>query len=117
MLLQVIFLSVFAFASSVFAAFGYTTSGSNYVIDAGSDNAFVFQVSSSSCDINSIKFRGVEYQYASTGTHLSSGLGSATVSVTTVSGKQYHKDPSWDLNVNSAKVPPAILRSLARRPL
>lgn len=80
-------LSVLVFASSVLAAFGFTQSGSNYVIDAGSDNTLVFSVSSSSCDINSIKFRGTELQYSSQGTHISSGLGTATVSVSEVSGK------------------------------
>lgn len=79
-------LSLLSFASSVLAAFGYTTSGSNYVIDAGSTNSLVFSVSSSSCDINSIKYRGTELQYSSTGTHISSGLGSATVSIAKLSG-------------------------------
>ncbi|ORY61483.1 Rhamnogalacturonase B, N-terminal-domain-containing protein [Pseudomassariella vexata] len=86
MLFQVLFLCLFAFSSSVFAAFGFTKSGSNYVIDAGSSEALVFTVSGSSCDVTSIKYRGVEYQYSSKGTHISSGLGSATVSVTTVKG-------------------------------
>ena len=84
--LQLFLLSIFAF-SSVFAAFGYTKSGSNYVVDAGSDNPLVFQVSSSSCDINSIKYRGVELQYSGKGSHISSGLGTATVSVSQISGK------------------------------
>jgi rhamnogalacturonan endolyase len=78
--------SILSLVSSVSAAFGYTKSGSNYIIDAGSANSLVFSVSSSSCDINSIKFRGTELQYSSTGTHISSGLGSATVSVAKVSG-------------------------------
>jgi rhamnogalacturonan endolyase len=80
------FLSLLSFASSVLAAFGYTKSGNNYVIDAGSSNSLVFSVSSSSCDINSIKFRGTELQYSGTGTQISSGLGSATVSVAKLSG-------------------------------
>ncbi|KAI1333627.1 rhamnogalacturonase [Xylariaceae sp. FL0016] len=86
MLLQVLFLSVFAFASSAFAAFGYTTSGGNYVIDAGSSNSLVFTVNGKSCDITSIKYRGTELQSSSKGTHLSSGLGSASVSVTQIAG-------------------------------
>lgn len=86
MLLQVLFLSILGFASSAFAAFGFTKSGSNYVIDAGSDNALVFTVNGGSCDITSIKYRGTELQDSSQGTHLSSGLGSATVSVSQVSG-------------------------------
>lgn len=83
MLLHLLFLSIFAFASSVFAAFGFVKSGSNYVIDAGSSNSLVFTVSGSSCDITSILFRGTELQ-GSKGTQLSSGLGSATVKVESV---------------------------------
>jgi rhamnogalacturonan endolyase len=86
MLLQVFFLSILTFASSVLAAFGFTKSGSNYVIDAGSSNPLIFTVNGGSCDITSIKYRGVELQ-DSQGTHLSSGLGTATVSVTTVTGR------------------------------
>ena len=86
MLLQVLFLSILAFASSALAAFGFTKSGSNYVIDAGSSNALVFTVDGGSCDITSIKYRGTELQDSEKGTHLSSGLGSATVSVSQVSG-------------------------------
>ncbi|KAJ9142386.1 Rhamnogalacturonate lyase [Pleurostoma richardsiae] len=86
MFLRALFLSLVVFSSPALAVFGYTKSGNNYVIDAGSDNALVFQVSSSSCDINSILYRGVQLQYSNTGSHISSGLGSATVSVSQVSG-------------------------------
>jgi rhamnogalacturonan endolyase len=79
-------LSASFFAPGVFAAFGYTTSGNNYIIDAGSANPLIFSVSKSSCDINSIKYRGTELQYGSTGSHISSGLGSATVSISQISG-------------------------------
>lgn len=72
--------------SPALAAFGYTTSGNNYVVDAGSSNALVFSVSRSSCDINSIKYRGVELQDSEKGTHISSGLGSATVSISQITG-------------------------------
>ncbi|KAI2627646.1 polysaccharide lyase family 4 protein [Hypoxylon sp. NC1633] len=85
MMIRLLLLSVFAFASSVFAAFGFTQSGSNYVVDAGSDNSLVFTVNGGSCDITSIKYRGTELQDSSQGTHLSSGLGSASVSAQTVS--------------------------------
>ncbi|KAK4145663.1 polysaccharide lyase [Dichotomopilus funicola] len=85
-------LSAWVFSPGAFAAFGYTSSGGNYVIDAGSANPLVFSVSQSSCDINSIKFRGTELQYGSKGTHISSGLGSATVSISQISGSsQYIK--------------------------
>ncbi|RWA10096.1 hypothetical protein EKO27_g4991 [Xylaria grammica] len=86
MLLPILLLSTLGFASSVSAAFGFTKSGNDYVIDAGSSEPLVFTVSGTSCDITSIKYRGAELQGRSKGTHLSSGLGSATVSVTNVSG-------------------------------
>jgi hypothetical protein len=72
----------------VYAAFGITTSDSAYTIDAGSNESLVFTVSRSSCDITSIKYRGTEVQYPGKGTHIGSGLGSATVEATVVSGKQ-----------------------------
>ncbi|KAI0417819.1 polysaccharide lyase family 4 protein [Xylaria grammica] len=86
MLLPVLLLSTLGFASSVSAAFGFTKSGNDYVIDAGSSEPLIFTVSGTSCDITSIKYRSAELQGRSKGTHLSSGLGSATVSVTNVSG-------------------------------
>ena len=75
-----------ALVAPAFAAFGYTSSGNNFVIDAGSANPLVFSVSKSSCDINSIKYRGNELQEPEKGSHISSGLGSATVSVQQGSG-------------------------------
>ncbi|TDZ35244.1 putative rhamnogalacturonase [Colletotrichum spinosum] len=83
-LLHLLFFTILSFSSSVLAAFGVTTSGTNLVVDAGSSNALVFSVSKSSCDINSIKFRGNELQYGSKGSHISSGLGTATVESTTI---------------------------------
>ncbi|KAK1142263.1 hypothetical protein N8T08_008007 [Aspergillus melleus] len=62
------------------AAFGLTTNDNSYVIDAGSPNSLVFTVSRSSCDITSIKYYGSELQYPSQGSHIGSGLGSASVS-------------------------------------
>lgn len=87
-MLLYLLLSVFAFASEAFAAFGFTQSGSNYVIDAGSSNALVFTVNGGSCDITSIKYRGTELQ-SSQGTHLSSGLGTATVKVESVTASTF----------------------------
>ena len=84
--IQLAVLSTSLFISGVFGAFGYTTSGNNYIIDAGSSNPLIFSVSRSNCDINSIKYRGTELQYSSQGTHIGSGLGSATVSVSQSSG-------------------------------
>ncbi|KAL4799374.1 Rhamnogalacturonase B, N-terminal-domain-containing protein [Aspergillus venezuelensis] len=64
------------------AAFGITDNGDSYTIDAGSANPLTFTVSQSSCDITSIYYYGAELQYQSTGSHIGSGLGSATVSAT-----------------------------------
>ncbi|KAE9569653.1 putative rhamnogalacturonase [Colletotrichum fructicola] len=83
-ILHILFLTVLSFTSTALAAFGVTTSGSNLVVDAGSSNSLVFSVSKSSCDINSIKYRGNELQYGSKGSHISSGLGTATVESTTI---------------------------------
>ncbi|CAI4213393.1 unnamed protein product [Parascedosporium putredinis] len=85
------FLSLFTFVA---ADFGFTTSGNNFVIDAGSANPLIFTVSKSSCDIASIKYRGNELQGSSgKGTHIGSGLGTATVSAAevTVNGQRVIK--------------------------
>ncbi|KAK3375932.1 polysaccharide lyase family 4 protein [Lasiosphaeria ovina] len=84
-MLSVVLFTAFL-ARGTLCAFGYTSSGGNYVVDAGSANTLVFSVSQSSCDIKSIKYRGTELQYASTGTHVNSGLGLATVSISQISG-------------------------------
>ncbi|KAK3991564.1 Rhamnogalacturonase B, N-terminal-domain-containing protein [Cladorrhinum sp. PSN332] len=83
---QLAVLSLLSFISSVYAAFGYTSSGGNYIIDAGSSNPLIFSVSQSNCDVKSIKYRGTELQYSSQGTHINSGLGSATVSISQING-------------------------------
>ncbi|EAW13419.1 putative rhamnogalacturonase B [Aspergillus clavatus NRRL 1] len=75
-------LSLSLWTKVAYAAFGITTSSSSYVIDAGSANPLKFTVSRSSCDITSINYSGTELQYASKGSHISSGLGRATVSAT-----------------------------------
>lgn len=67
-----------------------TKSGDNIVVDTGSENTLVFTVNAKSCDITSIKYRGEEFQSTEKGSHISSGLGSATVSYTTVNN-QYVK--------------------------
>ncbi|XHF98913.1 hypothetical protein AWENTII_002445 [Aspergillus wentii] len=64
------------------AAFGLTTNDGSYVVDAGSPNPLKFTVDRSSCDITSINFYGSELQYSGKGSHIGSGLGSATVSAT-----------------------------------
>ncbi|KAH0282743.1 polysaccharide lyase family 4 protein, partial [Aureobasidium sp. EXF-3399] len=72
------------------AAFGLTSNGNSFVLDAGSSNSLVVTVGRKSCDITSILYRGEELQYKSTGSHISSGLGSATVSGEVVAS-QYAK--------------------------
>ncbi|KAL4918699.1 Rhamnogalacturonase B, N-terminal-domain-containing protein [Aspergillus aurantiobrunneus] len=74
--------SVALWAGAANAAFGITDNGDSYTIDAGSANPLRFAVSQSSCDITSISYYGAELQYQSTGSHIGSGLGSATVSAT-----------------------------------
>ncbi|KKA28462.1 hypothetical protein TD95_002576 [Thielaviopsis punctulata] len=73
--------SALLFGSGAYAAFGYTKSGSNYVIDAGSADSLVVTVVGSSCDVSSIKFKGTELQAKGGRTQIGSGLGSASVSV------------------------------------
>ncbi|KAL5119460.1 hypothetical protein ACEQ8H_002525 [Pleosporales sp. CAS-2024a] len=72
------------------AAFGASQSGGTITVDAGSVDTLVFNVNASSCDINSIKYSGQELQYPSVGSHIGSGLGSATVKYETI-GSQYVK--------------------------
>ncbi|KAG0136607.1 putative rhamnogalacturonase B [Tuber indicum] len=64
----------------VFATWGYTDDGSNYVIDVGSK--LVFKVSKTNGDINSIVYGGTEYQgYSGKNSHIQSGLGRSTVTI------------------------------------
>ncbi|KAI8811911.1 Rhamnogalacturonase B, N-terminal-domain-containing protein [Cladochytrium replicatum] len=74
-------LAVSAFVTPAEAVFGFTTSSGSTQVDSGA--GLVFKVSST-CDINSIIYNGIQVQDASKFTHLSSGLGSAA----TVSAKQ-----------------------------
>ncbi|KAH6997899.1 family 4 polysaccharide lyase [Ilyonectria sp. MPI-CAGE-AT-0026] len=67
------------------AAFGVTESTASYVVDTGSSNGFVVTIKRSDCSITSLKYRSTEYQYSSQTSHIASGLGSATVSYTTIS--------------------------------
>ncbi|CCA74880.1 related to ASD-1 rhamnogalacturonase B precursor [Serendipita indica DSM 11827] len=67
---------------TAYAAFGYSSSGSTITVDAGSSNSLIFKVNSNTCDITSLVYRGAEYQYQSTYSHIGSGLGSASVSAT-----------------------------------
>ncbi|KAF9468615.1 polysaccharide lyase family 4 protein [Collybia nuda] len=62
---------------AVFAAFGVTTSGSNLLVDSGA--GLITTINSSNGDITSLNYNGKQLQDSSKFTHLSSGLGSATV--------------------------------------
>lgn len=68
----------------VFAAFGVSASGNSITVDTG--GGLVFVVESTSGDITSLLYNNVQYQDSSKRSHLSSGLGSASVSYTTISG-------------------------------
>ncbi|KAF4458346.1 rhamnogalacturonate lyase a [Fusarium albosuccineum] len=74
-------------ASPALAAFGVTTSGTNLIVDSGNSNGFSISISTNDCSINSIKFRGEEFQYKSQTSHIASGLGSATVSNNIINSK------------------------------
>lgn len=80
-------LALLATASPALAAFGVTESTASYVVDTGASNGFVVTIKRSDCSITSIKFRSTEYQYSSQTSHIASGLGSATVSYTTISSE------------------------------
>ncbi|KAF1832743.1 Rhamnogalacturonase B [Decorospora gaudefroyi] len=90
MLLKSAFLAAATLSSSALAAFGLTKSGNNIVVDAGSSNALVFTVNANNCDLTSIKYRDEELQSTAKYSHISSGLGSATVKYETISS-QYIK--------------------------
>jgi len=89
MFLQHTLFTALALASPAFAAFGITTSGSNIVVDAGSENPLKVTVNSKNCDITSILYRGEELQSSGKGSHISSGLGTATVKSEIISSKLY----------------------------
>ncbi|KAF2704911.1 polysaccharide lyase family 4 protein [Pleomassaria siparia CBS 279.74] len=66
--------------AAVFAAWGYTDDGSNYVVDTGA--SLVVKVSKTNGDMNSIKYNGVEYNGQSgKNSHVESGLGASTVTI------------------------------------
>lgn len=80
------FLSAFAcllsLASTAFAAFGVTDSGTNFVVDT--NGGLVFSVSKSTGDIVSLLYNGIQVQDSSKMSHISSGLGSSNVAATTI---------------------------------
>ncbi|EUC40841.1 polysaccharide lyase family 4 protein [Bipolaris oryzae ATCC 44560] len=62
------------------AAFGVNKTKDSITIDSGSTAPFLFTVSTTSCDITSLNYAGEELQSPTKGSHIASGLGSATVS-------------------------------------
>ncbi|KAF8645163.1 hypothetical protein AX16_007991 [Volvariella volvacea WC 439] len=71
------FFSLLLCVPATLAAFGVTTSGSNLIVD--SDAGLVTTINMNNGDITSLIFNGKQLQDQSKFTHLSSGLGSATV--------------------------------------
>ncbi|KAI1338818.1 rhamnogalacturonan lyase [Xylariaceae sp. FL0016] len=88
MLLLPVLYSLLFWPAVVFAAFGYTDDGSNYVIDSGA--ALVIKVSKCCGDIVSMVFDGVEYNgYGGKNTQVESGLGASTVTIEKFSSPAY----------------------------
>ncbi|KAK1706006.1 rhamnogalacturonan lyase [Colletotrichum lupini] len=76
--------SLFFLPAVVLAAFGWTDNGSEYVIDSGAD--LVIKVTKCCGDISSLNYKGVEYNgWGGKNTHVESGLGTSTVSITSYS--------------------------------
>ncbi|RYP08665.1 hypothetical protein DL764_001793 [Monosporascus ibericus] len=78
------FLKVVGCFSSLLApvlAITVETSDSSYTVNTESSNGFVTTISRTNCDITSLNYRGTEYQYSGTKSHIASGLGSASTSV------------------------------------
>lgn len=64
--------------SRAWAAFGLVHSGGVFSVDTGA--GLVFKVRQSNGDISSLQYNGIEYQNPLKGSHINSGLGTATVS-------------------------------------
>lgn len=76
-------------ATGALAQFGLTQDSTSFTINTGSTNSLVAKVSKSNCDITSIVFRGQQLQGPQAiGTHIGSGLGSATVTAEVIDGKR-----------------------------
>lgn len=68
-----------ALCAAVANAVTLTTTSALYTVSADSVNPLIVSFRRSNCDISSLKYRGREVQYQSTGSHISSGLGDSTV--------------------------------------
>ena len=67
-------------AASVFAAFGLTTTSTQYTVDTGA--GLVFKVDRANGNIPSIKYNGVELNDSTKASHINSGIGSTGTTVT-----------------------------------
>ncbi|KAH7113251.1 Rhamnogalacturonase B, N-terminal-domain-containing protein [Dendryphion nanum] len=93
MRLHAALVTLFLAPASVFAAWGYTDDGKNYVIDTNAN--LIVKVSKTNGDMTSIKYRGVEYNGQNgKNSHVESGLGASTVTI-----KQY-SSPNNVIKVN-----------------
>lgn len=67
-------------APAAAAGFGWTDSGTEYVVDTGA--GLVFKVSKANGDLTSLLYRGKEYEgYGGKHSHVESGLGASTVTL------------------------------------
>ncbi|KAI9167172.1 putative rhamnogalacturonate lyase A [Paramyrothecium foliicola] len=72
--------AVLLWPAVVVAAWGWKEVNGNYVIDSGAD--LVISVSKRNGDINSLNYKGQDYNgYAGKNTHVESGLGASTVGI------------------------------------
>ncbi|KAF8426229.1 polysaccharide lyase family 4 protein [Tirmania nivea] len=82
------FACLLSIASTVFAAFGVSSNGNNYVVDT--NGGLVFSVSKFNGDIVSLLYNGVQCQDSSKMSHVGSGLGHSSVTASTINS-QYIK--------------------------
>ncbi len=67
-------------SSASAATFGNTDDGANYVVDTGA--SLVFKVSKSTGDLNSLVYKGKEYEkFGGKHSHVETGLGASTVTI------------------------------------
>ncbi|KAG2010075.1 rhamnogalacturonase B [Coprinopsis cinerea AmutBmut pab1-1] len=94
---------------TAFAAFGVVRSGNNFVVDSGA--GLVTTINANNGDITSLNYNGKQLQDQSKFTHLSSGLGSASV---TTLGEQQHRCNHYPNQHDSPSLALSQLRFLAR---
>ncbi|RPB24684.1 rhamnogalacturonate lyase A [Terfezia boudieri ATCC MYA-4762] len=82
------FACLLSIASTAYAAFGVTNTGSNYVVNT--NGGLVFSVSKSTGDIVSLLYNGTQCQDSSKMSHIGSGLRSRNVAASTINS-QYIK--------------------------